>query len=160
MPNNTNQQNKPKTNPPPLQIHEPLQPLQIREPPQQTDNFPTHGTILTTTGGSNTNFENKRQMRDYYRQVNHVAIEGPITKTKWSHIPITFSAQDINLDLFPHTDVMVITIPIYRWDVTRILVDNDSQVKILFLLAFKNGVRPKAIVRANQALLWLRRQRN
>jgi hypothetical protein len=96
MPNNANLQNKLETNPPPLQIC---------EPPQQTNNFPTHSTILTITGGSNTDFDNKRQWRDYYRQVNHIAVEGHVTKTKWFHIPITFSFQDINLASFPHIDV-------------------------------------------------------
>jgi hypothetical protein len=69
MSNNTNQQNKLETNPPP-------------PPPLQNDNFPTHGTIPTITGGSNTDFNNKRQRRDYYKQVNHVVVEDPITKTK------------------------------------------------------------------------------
>jgi hypothetical protein len=69
--------------------------------------------------------------------VNHVAVEGPITETKWSHIPITFSAQDVNLTSFPHTDAMVLTIHIDRWDVSKILVDNGSQVEILFLSTFK-----------------------
>jgi hypothetical protein len=59
MPNNTTPQVKIKTNPPP--------PPQIQEHPQQTDAFPTHGTILTITGGSNTDFDTKRQHRDYYR---------------------------------------------------------------------------------------------
>jgi hypothetical protein len=75
MPNNANQQTKPETNPPTPP------PLQIREPLQQIDSFPTHGTILTITEGPNTDFDNKRQQRDYYRQVNHVSIEGPITQT-------------------------------------------------------------------------------
>jgi hypothetical protein len=44
--------------------------------------------------------------------------------------------QDVNLASFPHTDAMVVTIHIDRWDVTRILVDNGSQAKILFLLAY------------------------
>jgi hypothetical protein len=79
-------------------------------PPQQPVNFPTHGTILTITGGSNTDIETKRQCRDYYRQVNHIAVEGPIIQTKWSHMPITFSSQDINLTSFPHTDTMVVTV--------------------------------------------------
>jgi hypothetical protein len=87
------------------------------------------------TGDSNTNFENERQQQDFYRQVYHVA-EGPVIKTKWSHIPITFSAEDINLASFPHTDVMVITIHIERWYVTRILIDNGSQAKVLFLSVF------------------------
>jgi hypothetical protein len=31
---------------------------------------------------------------------------------------------------------MVITIHINRWDITKILIDNGSQAKILFLAAF------------------------
>jgi hypothetical protein len=54
-----------------------------------------------------------------YREVNHVAVECPITQTKWSHIPITFST---------HID---------RWDVSKILVNNGSQAEILFLSTFE-----------------------
>jgi hypothetical protein len=104
---------------------------------QQNEAFPTHGTILTITGGSNTDFNTKRQRREYYGEVNHVAIEGPITQTKWSHISITFSAQDVNLPSFPHTDAMVLTVHIDRWDVSRIIIDNGSQTEILFLSAFE-----------------------
>jgi hypothetical protein len=87
----------------------------------------------TITGGSNTDFETKRQCRDYYRQVNHVVVKGPITQTKWSHMPITFSSQDINLTSFPHTDAVVTTVHIDIWDVTKILIDNGSQAEIFFL---------------------------
>jgi hypothetical protein len=52
-------------------------------------------------------------------------------------MPITFSCQDVNLALFRHTDAMVITVHIDRWDVTKILFDNGSQAKILFLAAFE-----------------------
>jgi hypothetical protein len=104
---------------------------------QQNEVFPTHGTVLIITGGSNTDFDIKRQYWDYYREVNHVAVKGPITQTKWYHIPITFSAQDVNLVSFPYTDAMVLTVHIDRWDVSRILVDNSSQAAILFLSAFK-----------------------
>jgi hypothetical protein len=55
----------------------------------------------------------------------------------WSHTPITFSGKDINLTSFPHTDAMVITIHINRWDISRILVDNGNQAEILFLSTFK-----------------------
>jgi hypothetical protein len=48
---------------------------------------------------------------------------------------ITFS-QDINLTSFLHTNVMVTTIHIDRWDVTKILIDNGIQAKILFLATF------------------------
>jgi hypothetical protein len=51
-------------------------------------------------------------------------------------MPITFSSQDINLTSFPHIDAMVITIHIDRWDLTKILVDNGSRAKILFLATF------------------------
>jgi hypothetical protein len=36
----------------------------------------------------------------------------------------------------PHTDAMVITVHIDRWDITKILIDNGSQAEILFLVAF------------------------
>jgi hypothetical protein len=60
MPNNTNPEVKTEANPQP-----PPQP-QIQEPPQQTDNFPNHDTILTITEGSNIDFDTKRQCCDYY----------------------------------------------------------------------------------------------
>jgi hypothetical protein len=90
MQNNTNLQVKAEVIPPPPPLP------QLQEYQQQTEAFPTHGTILTITGCSNTNFDTKQQRRDYYREVNHVAVEGPIAQTKLSHIPITFSAQDVN----------------------------------------------------------------
>jgi hypothetical protein len=87
-PNNANLQVKTEANPPPP----PPPPPQIQEAPQQPNTFPTHGTILTIISCSNTDFDTKRQRIDYYKQVNHVVIEGPITQTKWSHILITFSS--------------------------------------------------------------------
>jgi hypothetical protein len=59
-----------------------------------------------------------------------------MTQTKWSHMLITFSSQDIKQTSFPHTDAMVTTVHIDRWDVTKILIDNGSQDKILFLATF------------------------
>jgi hypothetical protein len=130
MQNNANPQVKTEANPPP----HPAPPIQ--EPPQQADTFPTHDTILIITRGSNTDFDTKRQRRDYYRQVNHVVVKGPITKTKWSHMPISFSSHDVNVASFPHTNAMVITIYIDKWDITKILIGNGSQDEILFLAAF------------------------
>jgi hypothetical protein len=49
---------------------------------------------------------------------------------------ITFSSQKINLTSFPHTDAMVTTVHIDRWDVIKILIDNGSQAEILFLSTF------------------------
>jgi hypothetical protein len=83
------------------------------------------------------NFENKRQKREHYRQVNHVAVEGPIVRTKWSHVQITFTEVDVKLVSFPHTDTMVITAHIDKWNAMRVLVDNGSQAEILFLSTFE-----------------------
>jgi hypothetical protein len=66
-----------------------------------------------------------------------VVVKGPITQTKWSHIPITFSANYINLTSFRHIDTMVVTVHIDHWDVSKILVDNGSQAKILFMSTFE-----------------------
>jgi hypothetical protein len=51
-------------------------------------------------------------------------------------MPITFFSQDINLTPFPDTDDVVFIVHIDRWDVTKILIDNDSQAKILFVATF------------------------
>jgi hypothetical protein len=69
-----------------------------------------------------------------------VVVEGPITQTKWSHMPLTFNEADIKLVSFPHIDAMVITTHIDKWDITRVLIDNGSQVEILFLSAFDQMV--------------------
>jgi hypothetical protein len=60
------------------------------------------------TGGSSTNFDTKRQKRDHYRSINHVAITGPVVQTKWSHVLLTFNARDVDLRSAPHIDTMVI----------------------------------------------------
>jgi hypothetical protein len=58
-------------------------------------------------------------------------------QTKWSHVQITFMEADIKLASFPHTDAMMITTHIDKWNVTRVLVDNRTQVEILFLSTFE-----------------------
>jgi hypothetical protein len=98
-------------------------------------------------------FENKRHRREDYHQVNHVAIKSPITRTKWSYVSITFSQDDIKLVSFPHIDAMVITTHIDKWDVTRVLVDNGSQAKILFLSTFEQmGFDRKQLKEASNPL--------
>jgi hypothetical protein len=88
------------------------------------------------TEGSSVDFKTKRQKRDHYRSVNHVALTGPVVQTRWSHVPLTFDARDIDLCSVPHVDAMVINYTIAGWDLHKVLVDNGSQADIIFLHAF------------------------
>jgi hypothetical protein len=68
-------------------------------------------------------------------------------------MPFTFSAEDINQASFSHTDMMVVTIHIDRWDVTRILIDNGTQTEVLFLCAFdKMGYYRKQLKESTKPL--------
>jgi hypothetical protein len=53
------------------------------------------------TGGSSADFDTKRQKRDHNRSINHVAVTGPVIKTKWSHVPLTFDTRDVDLRSAP-----------------------------------------------------------
>jgi hypothetical protein len=119
---------EPNTLPPPLAQHQ--------EPSQQSNNFQTFKTIHTISKISNLDIQIKLQKLEYYYQVNHVVVGGPITQTKWSHIPLTFTEVDIKLVSFPHTYAMVITTHIEKWVVTRVLIDNGNPAEISFLSAF------------------------
>jgi hypothetical protein len=88
------------------------------------------------TGGSSVDFETKRQKRDHYRSVNHVALTGPVVQTRWSHVPLTFDVKDVDLRSAPHVDAMVINCSVAGWDLHKVLVDNGSQANIIFLHAF------------------------
>jgi hypothetical protein len=88
------------------------------------------------TGGSSVDFDTKRQKRDHYRSINHVAITDLVMQTKWSHMPLTFDARDVDLRSAPHIDAMVINCSVAGWDLHKVLVDNGSQAKIIFLHAF------------------------
>jgi hypothetical protein len=88
------------------------------------------------TRGSSVDFDTKRQKRDHYRSINHVAVTGPVVQTKWSHVPLTFDARDVDLRSAPHIDAMVINCSVVGWDLHKVLVDNGSQTDIIFLHAF------------------------
>jgi hypothetical protein len=85
--------------------------------------------------------------------VNHVVVQGPIVRTKWSHVQITFTEVDIKLTSFPHTDMMVITAHIDKWNVKRVLVDNGSLAEILFLSTLEHmGFNKKQLKEASKPL--------
>jgi hypothetical protein len=53
------------------------------------------------------------------------------------HAQITFIEADLKLTSVLHTNAMVITAHIDKWNVMRVLVDNGSQAEILFLSTFE-----------------------
>jgi hypothetical protein len=64
-------------------------------------------------------------------------VQGPFIKSKWSHIPITFSQEDLQLKDYPHNDVMVISCVIKGFLVHNVLVDTGSAADIIFVKAFR-----------------------
>ena len=88
------------------------------------------------TGGSIVDFDTKRQKRNHYQRINHVAITGPVVQTKWSQVLLTFDARDVDLRSAPRCDAMVINCSVAGWDLHKVLVDNGSQADIIFLHAF------------------------
>jgi type IV pilus biogenesis protein CpaD/CtpE len=47
--------------------------------------------VLSIIGGSSSEPANKKQKKEAQRRVQHVGVQVPFIKSKWSHIPITFS---------------------------------------------------------------------
>jgi hypothetical protein len=62
--------------------------------------------------------------------------QGPFIKFKWSHVPITFSQEDLQLKDYPHNDAMVISCVIKEFLVHNVLVDMGSVADIIFAKAF------------------------
>jgi hypothetical protein len=92
--------------------------------------------VLPITGGSSSEPANKRQKKEAQRRVQHVGVQGPFIKSKWSHIPITFSQEDLQLNDYPHNDAMVISCVIKGFLVYNVLVDTDNAEDIIFEKAF------------------------
>jgi hypothetical protein len=47
--------------------------------------------VLPITGDSSSKPTNKKKKKEAQRRVHHVGVQGPFIKSKWSHVPITFS---------------------------------------------------------------------
>jgi hypothetical protein len=124
--------------PPPPPHHPNPQHHNHPQAPKQEDfvEQPYCGVIHMIDGGSNVDFETKRQKRDHYRSVNHVSLTGPVVQTRWSHVPLTCDARDVDLRSAPHVDAMVINYSVAGWDLHKVLVDNGSQADIIFLHTF------------------------
>jgi hypothetical protein len=91
---------------------------------------------MPISGGSALEFETKKERKHYFCEVRNICVEGRVEKTRWSHIPITFSEEDVRLQGFPHNDALVIEANIASWTLGKLLVDNGSSADIIFADAF------------------------
>jgi hypothetical protein len=83
--------------------------------------------VFPITGGSSSEPTKKKQKKEAQRRVQHVGVQGPFVRSKWSHIPITFSQEDLQLKDYPHNDAMVISCVIKGFLVHNVLVDTGVQ---------------------------------
>jgi hypothetical protein len=93
--------------------------------------------VIPIIGGSSFEPANKKQKKEAQRRVQHVGVQGPYIKSKWSHLPITFSQEDLQLKDYPHNDAMVISCVIKGFLVHNVLVDIGSATDIIFAKAFR-----------------------
>jgi hypothetical protein len=93
--------------------------------------------VLPMMGGSSSEPVNKKQKKEAQKRVQHVGVQGPFIKSKWSHIPITFSQEDLQLKYYPHNDAKVISCVIKGFLVHNVLVDTGSAANIIFAKAFR-----------------------
>jgi hypothetical protein len=93
--------------------------------------------VLPITGGSSFEPSNKKQKKEAQRKVQHVGVQGPYIKSKWSHVPITFSQEDLQLKDYPHNDAMVISCVIKGFLVHNVMLDTGSATYIIFAKPFR-----------------------
>jgi hypothetical protein len=104
---------------------------------------PATKLVLPITGGSSLELANKKQKKEAQRRVRHVGVQGPFIKPKWSHIPITFSQEDLQLKDYLHNDVMVVSCAIKGFMVRNVLVDTGSAADMIFAKAFRQMQEPE-----------------
>ena len=85
---------------------------------------------VISRGSNESAHETKRQRKEYFRTVSHMC-EGKHFRTPWSHVPISFTEEDLRLQHYPHNNPLVIrdnndknSVHFTGNDVDRILVDN------------------------------------
>jgi hypothetical protein len=72
-----------------------------------------------------------------------LGVQGTFIRSKWSHIPITFSQEDLQLKDYPHNDALVISCVIKGFLVHNVLVDTGSVADIIFAKAFRQMQEPE-----------------
>jgi hypothetical protein len=93
--------------------------------------------VLPITSDSSSELANKKQKKEAQIRVQHVVVQGPFIKSKWSHGSITFSQEGLQLKDYPHNDVMVISCVIKGFLVHDVLLDTGGAVDIIFAKAFR-----------------------
>jgi hypothetical protein len=93
--------------------------------------------VLPIIGGSSSEPANKKQKKEAQKRVQHVGVQGPFIKYRWSHISIIFSQEDLQLNDYPHNAAMVISCVIKGFLVHNVLVDIGSAADIIFVKAFR-----------------------
>jgi hypothetical protein len=93
--------------------------------------------VFPIIGGSSSEPANKKQKKEAPGRVQHVGVQGPSIKSKWSHVPITFSQGDLQLKYYPQNDAMVISCVIKGFLVHNVFVDMGSEEDIIFAIAFR-----------------------
>jgi hypothetical protein len=109
----------------------------------QSEAASTTKLVLQITGSSCSEPANKKQKKEAHRRVQQVGVQGPFIKSKWSHILITFSQEDLQLKDYPHNDAMVISCVINGFLVHNVLVDTGSAADIIFAKAFRQMQKPE-----------------
>jgi hypothetical protein len=85
----------------------------------------------------------RSRRRKHREECSMLGVQGPFIRSKWSHIPITFSEEDIQLKDYPHNDAMVISCIIKGFLVHNVLVDTCSAEVIIFAKAFRQMQEPE-----------------
>jgi hypothetical protein len=85
----------------------------------------------------------QQEAEEAQRRIQHVGVQGPFIKSRWSHIPIISSQEDLQLKDYPHNDAMVISCVIKGFLVHNVLVDTGSAADIIFAKAFRHMQEPE-----------------
>ncbi|KAK3005410.1 hypothetical protein RJ639_016400 [Escallonia herrerae] len=95
------------------------------------------GTINTISGGLASGGSSGKSRKSYAREV-YITSQNPSKKQKTVPVPtISFSNEDLKDVKTPHDDPLVITIKAGKFEVKRVLVDNESSAEILLYDTFK-----------------------
>ncbi|KAG8052679.1 hypothetical protein GUJ93_ZPchr0001g30983 [Zizania palustris] len=79
----------------------------------------------------------KRQRHEYVHKVGHIGTSAStLAMHEWSHVLISFTADDTIDIKFPHADLLVITADIADVEVRWVLIDGGSSADIILVQAF------------------------